>query len=371
MTTSRKARLKFASLLALAVTVATFPSARSSAQTAAASQQQSSSPNGKIVFQSDQAGDAAVFDIYTMDAEGRHETRLTTNTADDVNAAWSPQGTQIAFASNRRGTGYEIFLMNADGSNQRPLRAEGVPGFEFVWSPDGTRLAYPAGDGNTYVIEAVAPGGGDSTAAPVNVSAGKIVNSTDTEVDWSPSGTKLVVRNAQLCGGCSDLYTVNADGTGRAQLTSAPGFETSPRWSPTGNLIAYEGFRGTERGLYVIDPAAAGPEVKISGDLGVFGPPAWSPDGARVAFKSEVSGSIYAVNTDGTGLTLLSSAAGTKTGLFWSPDGARVAFTNGNEIGFTDVFVVAADGTGRREANYTKTRRADEFAYSWQRLPTP
>ena len=371
MITSRKACLKFAALLALAVTAAVFPSARSSAQAAATQQQQSSSPNGKIVFQSDQAGDASVFDIYTMDADGRHETRLTTNTADDVNALWSPQGNQIAFASNRRGSGYEIFLMNADGSNQRPLRADGVNTFEFVWSPDGTRLAYAFGDGNIYVVEAVAPGGGDSTAAPVNVSAGKAAGSDDIEVAWSPSGAKLVVRNSQLCGGCSDLYTVNADGTGRAQLTNAPGFETSPRWSPSGDLIAYEAFRGVDRDLYVIDPAGAGPEVKLSTGLGVFGPPAWSPDGSRVAFNALVGSSIYAVNTDGTGATLLSSAEGTKTGLFWSPDGASVAFTNGNNIGFTDVFVVSADGSSRREANYTKTRRADEFAYSWQRLPTP
>jgi Tol biopolymer transport system component len=363
--------LRTFSLVALfTLAAAALPAARPSAQTAAA--QQPPSPNGKIVFQSDQAGDPGVYEIYTMGAEGRRETRLTNNVAaDDVNALWSPQGDQIAFASNRRGTGYEIFLMNADGSNQRPLRADGVHTFEFVWSPDGTRLAYAFGDGNVYVIEAVAPTGGDSTAAPVNVSTGKIVNSTDIEADWSPDGGKLVVRNAQLCGGCSDLYTVNADGTGRTQLTSAPGFETSPRWSPGGGLIAYEAFRGIDRNLYVLDAAGAGAEVKISGDLGVFGAPAWSPDGSRLAFVSLIGLGVHVVNADGSNPTLLNGDEGTKLNLFWSPDGSRVAFTNSSGVGFTDVFVVNADGTSRRPLNYTKTRRADETARSWQRVATP
>jgi TolB protein len=322
-------------------------------------------PNGKIVFESDQSGDAGVNDVYTMDADGRHQTRLTTDAAHDGSPVWSPDGTKIAFTSTRRGVGFEIYLMNADGSNQRPLRAD-QPVYTtspFEWSPDGTRLAYVNNaDKNAYVIEAFEADGSDSTDAPWSLSDAKLTGSSDIEVSWSPDGSRLAVRNSQACGGCSDLYIVNADGSGRSQLTSAAGFETNARWSPDGSKIAYIGDRGTV-GLYVIN-AAGGPEQLLSSSawIGVLN---WSPDGSRIAFGAFPSG-INVINANGSGETPLTDLAGPSSSPFWSPDGKQVAFHNGG-----DIYVVSADGTSRRASNYTKTRRATEYASSWQRVVTP
>lgn len=368
MNIPRKASLRLLAVMALA-SLAAISVRHASAQGAPA---KASSPNGKIAFQSTQGGDGFTSDIYVMDADGKHQTRLTDNTAaDDVSPFWSPAGGLIAFQSTRGGNGYEIYLMNADGSNQRPLRgaADGGPvlGQSIEWSPDGTRLAYSY-NGDVYVTQAVAPGGGDSVVPPSNVSGGKIAGSSDLEVSWAPSvaGDRLVVRNAQNCGGCSDLYTVNADGTGRAQLTTGAGFDAHARWSPDGTLIAYDADRGG-RGVYVIG-AGGGAETKVSGAVGSFGVVEWSPVGSRLAFKA-VSANVYAVNPDGTGLTLLSDVpADGGSDIFWSPDGTKVGF-HGTNAGFVDIYVVNADGT-RKATNYTKSRRDDEFAFTWQRLPT-
>ncbi|HEX7955989.1 MAG TPA: hypothetical protein VF508_03550, partial [Pyrinomonadaceae bacterium] len=142
----RRASYALALLTLAALAAVSFPHRRASAQTAtAAPQQQPASPNGKIVYQSDQAGDENVYDIYTMDADGKRQTRLTSNVADDAAPVWSPDGTLIAFVSNRNGA-YEIFLMNADRSNQRPLRADSpVSAFDARWSPEGKRMAYVSG----------------------------------------------------------------------------------------------------------------------------------------------------------------------------------------------------------------------------------
>src|SRR5919206_2741700 len=115
----RKTSARWLAVLTLAASAA-LPLWRASAQSAPA---KASSPNGKIVFQSTQGGDGFTSDIYVMDADGKHQTRLTDNTtADDASPLWSPSGGQIAFFSNRGGD-YEIYLMGADGANQRPLRS--------------------------------------------------------------------------------------------------------------------------------------------------------------------------------------------------------------------------------------------------------
>ena len=368
MNIPRRASSKFLAALAVASLAAALPLAPASAQEAAAKKQQS--PNGKIVFQSTQGGDGFVNDIYVMDADGKHQTRLTDTPAfDDTTPIWSPQGDQIAFYSNRGGAGYEIYLMKADGSNQRPLRdaAHGGPlsGGSLAWSPDGTRLTYASGD-EVFVVETVAPGGGDSTAAPLSVSGGRLPGSHDLEAAWSPFGDRLVVRNAQDCGGCSDLYTVKADGTGRVQVTNAVGFDQHPRWSPSGTLIAYEGDRGG-RGIYVKNADGTGTETKVSGDVGSFGTVEWAPDSTRLAFKSTAD-RLYVVNPDGSGLIQLTDVpADGGNDLFWSPDGTKVAFHNFDR-GEVDLYVVNADGSSRKATNYTKTKRDDEFACSWQRV---
>jgi TolB protein len=341
---------------------AALPHTRAAAQQAPAKQQ---SPNGKIIFQSTQGGDGFINDIYSRDADGKHQTRLTDDPADDVSAVWSPQGDKIAFLSARRRNGYEIYLMNADGSNQRPLRdASPVVPFNFAWSPDGTRLAYE--DGDVYVIAV------DGNDPAVNVSVNKAPGSFDKEPNWSPNGGQLIVRNFTACpaGGCSDLYVVNAfDGGGRYQLVTGPGFDQGPRWSPAGGLVAYEGDR-SGRGIYVTAADGTGSETLVSGSVGSVGSAVWSPDGSRLAFMS-TSGAVYVVKSDGTGLLNVSDVQATSGNIFWSPDGTKVGFHNTNADNWVDIFIVNSDGSARRAANYTKTRRADEFAYSWQKLPTP
>ena len=371
MTYPRRASVKFFALLTLGCLAAALP-LKHAAQSAPS---KLSSPNGKIVFQSTQGGDGFVNDIYVMNADGKHQTRLTDSPANDVSPLWSPTGDQIAFLSDRGGNGLEIYLMNPDGSNQRPLRvaADGGPisGANIEWSPDGKRLKYETFGfdlGDVYVIEAVAPGGGDSVVPPQVVNASRPAGMNDTDASWSPDGTRFVFRSVG-CEGCgfSELFTMNADGTNRVQVTNVDGFEAAPRWSPDGTRVAYDAIRGGARGIYVKNADGTGAEVKVSGGADTTGGAVWSPNGSRLAFV-ESGGKVCAVSPDGSGMTLLTDILANSGGaLFWSPDGAMVGFhsTNGPAV---DLYVVNADGT-RKATNYTKTKRDDDFAFSWQRMP--
>lgn len=362
----RRASLRLLALLTFAAFAAALPAGRAAAQSAPANQNQS--PNGKIVFQSTQGGDGYVSDVYVMDADGRRQTRLTDSPSNDAYPVWSPKGDQIAFVSDRGGNGYEIYLMNPDGSNQRLLRnaEHGGPlnAVEFEWSPDGTMIKFLRG-GKIFVVEAVAPGGGDSTAPVQDLSPNSSFSAYDSAAAWSPDCQRIALISTGTAG-FPDLFVMNSDGTGRTQLTFTPEAESNPRWVQGGARIAYDSHREGPRELFVINPDGTG-DAKLSSGVGSLSGAVWSPDGARLAFVVG-TGKVYTANADGSQPTLLTNFQANGGRVFWSPDGSKVVFHSytGNSV---DVFVVNADGS-RQALNYTKTRRDDEFSYSWQRVAT-
>jgi Tol biopolymer transport system component len=90
------------------------------------------SPDGsRIAFYSNRDGNT---DVYTMGIDGGNQARLTTNPSRDEGPVWSPDGAKIAFNSNRDGD-HEIFIMNADGSGQTQLTNNRVDDGFAVWGP--------------------------------------------------------------------------------------------------------------------------------------------------------------------------------------------------------------------------------------------
>src|SRR5262245_14688613 len=93
----------------------------------------------QIAFSSDRTGKQ--YDIYVMNADGTGVTNLTNHAGNDMNPAWSRDGSKIAFQSNRDGN-FEIYVMNADGSNQTRLTNNRANDVVPSWSPDGDRVAF-------------------------------------------------------------------------------------------------------------------------------------------------------------------------------------------------------------------------------------
>jgi Tol biopolymer transport system component len=89
--------------------------------------------NGKIAFTSSD-------DIYLVNADGSGQARLTDSAASDLGPSFSPNGSRIAFASDRAGP-YEIYVMNADGSGETRLTHNSASDAEPAFSPDGRRIA--------------------------------------------------------------------------------------------------------------------------------------------------------------------------------------------------------------------------------------
>ena len=221
--------------------------------------------NSRIAFQSDRDfendGDNPIYgmDIYVMNWDGSGVSRLTNSTYDDINPVWSPDGTKIAFMSFRNCLNYQIYVMNADGSGQVNISNNNANDTQPSWSPDGTKIAFAsdrdqAGFSSIYIMSA-----NGSNQTRVTLSGTGLL---DEQPAWSPDGMKLafittrdstvvtwdewlqgqlVVKTKLLIN--KEVYVMNADGSSQIRLTNIMGNDDSPVWSPDGTRIAFRSDR--------------------------------------------------------------------------------------------------------------------------------
>ena len=137
----------------------------------------------------------------------------------------------------------------------------------------------------------------------------------------------------------SDIHSVNPDGSGHVQLTTDPGNDFGPEWSPDGQRIAFTSDRGGLGSQVYVMNADGTAQTRLTDPPERSGGPAWSPDGERIVFSRGFD--LWVMNADGTGQTPIATISGGAGAADWSPDGSRIAFVRDSGI-----WSIRPDGTG-------------------------
>jgi Tol biopolymer transport system component len=196
------------------------------------------SPDGRsIAYASDRAGN---FDIWLQPLDGGEARQITNSPAPDTQPAWSPDGKSIVFRSERDKGG--LFLVSAQRGAERQLTSFGV---HPVWSPDGSEILFRSGLLESYSgIHAVSPGGGEP---PRDLAQGFLREGVWTWIAPHPDGRISVmgVHPKSRFG----FYTVSRDGT---QVVSSKLATDLPlRWTEQGTRLLRFQWNGKGTALYL------------------------------------------------------------------------------------------------------------------------
>jgi TolB protein len=152
-------------------------------------------------------------------------------------------------------------------------------------------------------------------------------------------------------GTTADIHVSNADGSGDRPVTTHASRDADPAWSPDGARLAFTTERDGNSEIYVVDADGTG-AGRLTNDPAADFHPTWSPDGTRIAFASTRFGAaeILVMNADGSNVVRLTSHHAADDEPAWSPDGQRIAFTSDRD-GRDEVY--AMDTTGAAVARVT------------------
>jgi Tol biopolymer transport system component len=238
--------------------------------------------------------------IFVANPDGSGRVQLTFGQGRDFGAAWSPDGTRIAYASEGVDLATSVLVMDADGRHATTLGGGLADVGSIRWSPD-----------SQHVIMAGRPLGGRARGDDWRILVGEVA---------TPGLRPL---------GDPDL------------------FGQDPSWSPDGGAIAftrvYPCCSGPDATLWLMD--ADGSHVhQLPGTSGAWAA-AWSPDGSRIAYLATAKAGaedVFVINADGSGGRDISNSPEEESGLAWSPDGKRIAFARDwDQYGGAASFVVA------------------------------
>jgi uncharacterized repeat protein (TIGR01451 family) len=331
----------------------------------------------RIVFASDRDGNS---EIYAMNSDGTGVTRLTNNATHEFNPAFSRDGSRIAFRS-----GNDLYLINADGTNQTQLTnhpaLDNAPSFgpQLDADADGAGDACESDDDNDGIPDATdncAVIGNSDQANNDGDQFGDVCDSDDDN-DGTPDDTDNcpgAINGARIAfestrDGNSEIYVMNADGTGVVRLTDNSATDAAPSFSLDGSRIVFTSLRDGNSEVYVMN-ADGSNQIRLTNNPGTDTRASFNGDGGRITFQSNRDGNseIYVMNDDGSAQTRLTDNPASDSTPSFSVDSSRIAFSSFRDAN-QEIYVMNADGSNvTRLTNNSAADRDPIFSPNGSRI---
>ena len=318
------------------------------------------SPDGRYIAFVRRNGERGIFMVPAL---GGPERKLT-----DIAStfAWAPDGKALAVAS--RGLTIElngIFLLSLETGNKRRLTASPSGSFSDTspaFSPDGQTVAFIRSPnflvGDIYVVPVA---GGE----PRRLTSDNL--SLHGSPAWTADGREVVFSSPR--GGLPSLWMIRASGGQPRRLNGIGEYAGSPSISRQGNRLAYVYIKRDTNIWRVAGPNSTAKDnepVKLVGSTRDEVSPQFSPDGKRIVFVSDRSGSkeVWVSASNGENAIQLTNFGGSHTGTpRWSPDGRQIAFDSRPE-GRSTIYVISAEGSKPRGIS---AGTSEDVMPSWSR----
>ena len=239
--------------------------------------------------------------VWVVQRSGAHDgpagaltpIRVVTNGGINIEPALSPDGSAVAFASDRSGS-FEIYVVAlASGSKEIAITADGQNSVQPAWSPDGRWIAYAHSNGRGLWV---VPSTGGTPRQLVDIGSNPV---------WSPDSNWIAFTTQSGLIGQSNLRVIGRDGGGLRDLTrpgTPVGGHRSPAWSNSGRFIAFATVRAADDASVWIVDAAGGTPRRLQTALGAGHVQFGSDD--RALFFSGIGNTLYRLAIDpvrGTG----------------------------------------------------------------------
>ena len=296
--------------------------------------------SGEVVFSSDRE-DGQTLQLWsmkiTLSDQGQVQSydvrQITDGPGDKTQAAWSPDGTQLLYvAPGEEGNGLDIWKMPADGSAE-PVNLTQRKGDDFAptWSPDGQSIVFTSDSREDRILQLYTMGPDGENILRLSTLQ------EEFDATWSPdmkymafvlkAGFNRILylrQGVKVESTPEPSFYVTPQAFDRSTLLGTLGQVTQPAWSPDGAWIAYVRLDGSREQIFLAKYPLRNPEqdvIRLTTSTSKDHSPNWSADSQWLAFTTNRDGNleVYIVRSTGQTLTNLTNMEGRDQDPAWRP----------------------------------------------------